>query len=228
MAGKERPAWPGRDLRRPRHGPDEGSGRVNWTAIALVVAVLLGVGAAVYAGFQIGDDKRPPADFARPPRVVVDDPDAVTSPSSSVSGPTEATITPPPRGTTTTRPPVETTTTTRAPKAGAAFEQGVIASTAVLTTGRSFSTNRLRLTVTAGGNLVLQDQGRTVWQTGTTTGVKLVMQNDGHLVLYDARNANVWSSGTDGNPGAVLILRSDGNMVVALDDRVLFETGTGD
>ncbi len=28
---------------------------------------------------------------------------------------------------------------------------------------------------------MLQDQGRTVWHTGTTTGVKLVMQNDGHL-----------------------------------------------
>jgi hypothetical protein len=62
--------------------------------------------------------------------------------------------------------------------------------------------------VTGGGNLVLQDQGRTVWQTGTTSGVKLVMQNDGHLVLYDAGNGTAWSSRTAGNPGAVLILRA--------------------
>jgi hypothetical protein len=82
--------------------------------------------------------------------------------------------------------------------------------------------------VTTGGNLVLQDQGRTVWQTGTTNGVKLVMQNDGHLVLYDANNGTVFSSGTAGNPGAVLILRPDGNMVIALNGRILFETGTGD
>jgi hypothetical protein len=80
---------------------------------------------------------------------------------------------------------------------------------------------------TIGGDLVLQDQGRTVWQTGTTTGVKLVMQNDGHLVLYDAGNGAAWSSGTAGNPGAVLILRADGNMVISLGGRVLFRTGTG-
>jgi hypothetical protein len=98
----------------------------------------------------------------------------------------------------------------------------------VLTTGQSWSTNRLRLTVTGGGDLVLQDQGRTVWRTGTTTGVKLVMQNDGHLVLYDAGNGTAWSSGTAGNPGAVLILRADGNLVIALNGRTLFQTGTGD
>ena len=80
--------------------------------------------------------------------------------------------------------------------------------------------------MTGGGNLVLQDQGRTVRQTGTTSGVKLVMQNDGHLVLYDAGNGTSWSSRTAGNPGAVLILRADGNMVVSLNGRTLFQTRT--
>jgi hypothetical protein len=103
------------------------------------------------------------------------------------------------------------------------WQERVIASTSVLTTGQSWSTNRLRLTVTGGGNLVLQDQGRTVWQTGTTSGVKLVMQNDGHLVLYDARGGTAWSSGTAGHPGAVLILRADGNLVISQNGRILFQ-----
>jgi hypothetical protein len=52
------------------------------------------------------------------------------------------------------------------------------------------------------------------------------MQNDGHLVLYDAGNGTAWSSGTAGNPGAVLILRADGNMVISLNGRTLFQTRT--
>lgn len=83
----------------------------------------------------------------------------------------------------------------------------------------------MRLTLAEGGDLVLRDQGRVVWRAGTTAGVKLVMQNDGHLVLYDARNENVWSSGTAGNPGAVLVLRGRGDMVVSLAGRVLFRAG---
>ena len=98
----------------------------------------------------------------------------------------------------------------------------------MLTTGQSWSTNRLSLTVTTTGDLVLRDRGRTVWRTGMTSGVKLVMQNDGHLVLYDAGNGTAWSSGTAGHPGAVLILRADGAMVIALDGQVLFRAGAGD
>lgn len=48
------------------------------------------------------------------------------------------------------------------------------------------------------------------------------------LVLYDAGNGTAGSSGTEGNPGAVLILRADGNMVISLNGRILFQTATGD
>ena len=55
------------------------------------------------------------------------------------------------------------------------------------------------------------------------------MQNDGHLVLYDAGNGTAWSSGTAGNPGAVLVLRADGDMIISMvNGRTLFSTGTGD
>ncbi|WP_232430423.1 protease pro-enzyme activation domain-containing protein [Burkholderia ubonensis] len=44
---------------------------------------------------------------------------------------------------------------------------------------------------------------------------RLVMQDDGNLVLYNATNgAAVWSSGTNGNAGAYAVFQTDGNFVV--------------
>jgi hypothetical protein len=216
-------------------GRHHGSPRVNWTAIAVVAAALLAIGAAVYVGIRIGQDERRPADVAgpdRPPVVAGGYPSVAVSiapapsPSPTVT-PSARPLSPSARPpATSTRPPTSRPSPTRT--TAPVFQQRIIESTSVLTTGQSWSTNRLSLTVTAGGNLVLKDQGRTVWQTGTTTGVKLVMQNDGHLVLYDAAGGTAFSSGTAGNPGAVLILRADGNMVIALNGRVLFQTGTAD
>jgi hypothetical protein len=245
MAEKDRPAWfgwvadrAGRYLWTPRHSWDEGSQGVSWMAIVVLAAVILGIGAAAYAGLRTGDDERPTANVALPgpalllpgdyPSVAVSvaavpsasAPSAPPSPSIAAS---ERAV-PPPAGR--SRPTEAATTYLPTARTTPVWEERVIASTSVLSTGQSWSTNRLRLTVTEGGNLVLQDQGRTVWQTGTTSGVKLVMQNDGHLVLYDAGNGTAWSSGTAGNPGAVLILRADGNMVISLNGRTLFQTRT--
>ncbi|GAA2638656.1 hypothetical protein [Paractinoplanes durhamensis] len=227
MTVNDRPAWAGLVMRyfwRPRHGQDGESGSIRWIPVAVMATFLLGVGVAAYTGIRDDDDDAslpppPPAavlnvpgDHASIPVYVEPSPSASPSPSPAPSA-----------------RPVTTTTPSPATRSTApVWAEKVIASTSELTTGQSWATNRLKLTVTGGGNLVLQDQGRTVWQTGTTTGVKLVMQNDGHLVLYDAGNAAVFSSGTVGNPGAVLILRADGNMVISLNGRILFQTGTGD
>jgi hypothetical protein len=241
MAEKGRPARPGwvadkavRYLWRPRHGRDGEPRRLNRIAIVVALAVILGVGGATYAVLRNRGTDKSSADVSPPiptfttPDVYPSDPGSVgRSPSDpgSVSPSLSASATSPAR-------PSRSATASKRPSPRPSgvvtpvWGQRVIASTSVLTTGESWSTNRLRLTVTAGGNLVLQDQGRTVWQTGTTTGVKLVMQNDGHLVLYDAHNGTAWSSGTAGNPGAVLILRADGNMVISLNGRILFQTGT--
>jgi surface antigen len=44
---------------------------------------------------------------------------------------------------------------------------------------------------------------------------RLVMQTDGNLVLYQGASA-LWSSGTDGSPGAYAVMQTDGNLVVYL------------
>jgi hypothetical protein len=242
MAAKDRLAWwrwvadrAVRYLWRPRHGHDEDPRGVSWMSLVVVAAVVLGFGAAAYAGYRNGE-KRPSAAVARPTlsRAVPDDiPPVATIPIAPAPSISTYFSTPPsPSGravrpsATASRPVEAATTRPPAARTKAPWEQRVITSTSVLTTGQSWSTNRLRLTVTGGGDLVLQDQGRTVWQTGTTNGVKLVMQNDGHLVLYDANNGTAWSSGTAGNAGAVLVLRAEGTMVIQLNGRILFQADT--
>jgi hypothetical protein len=218
-----------------RHGLDTDVRTTNRMAIALVAAVVTAFAVAAYAGLHHDRDQPPAAGTALPaPSDVVPSagPTGVISLYPSPSATTSAAPTRP--SVPSARPPAPAPAPTGAAPTPAArakapvWQQRIIAATSVLTTGESWSTDRLRLTVTTGGDLVLQDQGRTVWRTGTTTGVKLVMQNDGHLVLYDARNGTAWSSGTAGNPGAVLILRADGDLVISLNGRTLFHTATGD
>ncbi|SNY38255.1 hypothetical protein [Paractinoplanes atraurantiacus] len=215
---------------RRRSNPD-------WPVILLVTAIVLSIAAAVYVGFRLGrDDDRPPAG-ARPAPPAIDglaDPAVPVSVAPAPSSSATPSAPPPLSPSPTSRPPnspspVSPTSPSSAPPtsrppASPVWTERTIASTSAITTGQSWSTNRLALTVTTGGDLVLRDQGRVVWRTGTTTGVKLVMQNDGHLVLYDATGGTAWSSGTAGNPGAVLVLRADGRMVIALGPRILFRS----
>ena len=40
------------------------------------------------------------------------------------------------------------------------------------------------------------------------------MEPDGNLVLHDENNLAMWTSGTDGHPGAWAIMQGDGNFVI--------------
>jgi len=109
------------------------------------------------------------------------------------------------------------------------WQTRVINATAVLRPGQAWTTNRLNFALDRGGNIVLYDQGRLVWNAGTGgKGVDhLVFQNDGHLVLYSTSGTTLWSSHTAGNNGAILVLQNDGNVTLSLNGRVLWQTGTG-
>ena len=79
-----------------------------------------------------------------------------------------------------------------------------------------------------GGNFLLIVGRQVLWSTGTTTGHHVVMQGDGNLVLYDAGNHALWSSGTFGNPGAHLVLTNDGNLIIySASGVVLWQSNTG-
>ncbi|MDH6139168.1 hypothetical protein P3T35_001168 [Kitasatospora sp. GP30] len=69
-----------------------------------------------------------------------------------------------------------------------------------------------------GGNVSTTLTGGSIMRPGDTAYAKytrLVMQADGNLVLYSLKTgAPVWSSKTNGNPGAWATMQSDGNLVV--------------
>ena len=75
-----------------------------------------------------------------------------------------------------------------------------------------------KLLLEASGNLVLIYKGQVLWRSGTaaTGAVRVTMQADGNLVLYNANNGAVWSSQTYGAnfAGGRLLLQSNGNLVL--------------
>ncbi len=52
------------------------------------------------------------------------------------------------------------------------------------------------------------------------------MQTDGNLVLYGPSSSVVWASGTNGHPGARLVIQNDGNLVIYSGSTPLWATGT--
>jgi len=85
------------------------------------------------------------------------------------------------------------------------------------------------LTLQGDGNLVLYQNFKPLWSTGTfgNPGSKLVMQTDGNLVLYSSTGNPLWSTGTSGRNGASLTLQTDGNLVLySSTGNPLWSTGT--
>ncbi|MFD8418275.1 protein kinase [Streptomyces sp. NPDC059466] len=94
--------------------------------------------------------------------------------------------------------------------------------------GKVLRTVRSKLIMQTDGNLVLYDEsGKARWASRTQgPGNTAVFQQDGNLVVYSAQAKPVWASNTQGGAGATLKVLEDGNMVIAIDDRVAWQTGT--
>ncbi|WP_329525740.1 protein kinase domain-containing protein [Streptomyces sp. NBC_01462] len=94
--------------------------------------------------------------------------------------------------------------------------------------GKFVKTVRSRLIMQTDGNLVLYDEsGKARWASRTQgPGNTAVFQADGNLVVYGAQAKPLWASNTQGADGATLKVLEDGNMVIAIDDRIAWQTGT--
>ncbi|MFG2475709.1 protein kinase [Streptomyces fagopyri] len=94
--------------------------------------------------------------------------------------------------------------------------------------GKSVKTVRSQLIMQTDGNLVLYDEsGKARWASRTQgPGNTAVFQGDGNLVVYSAQAKPLWASNTQGADGAALKVLEDGNMVIATDDRIAWQTGT--
>jgi hypothetical protein len=74
---------------------------------------------------------------------------------------------------------------------------------------------RYKMVLQNDGNLVLYSPTRAIWSTRTngSTASYLAMQLDGNLVLYDANNRPLWQSQTNDRGISALVLQQDGNLV---------------
>jgi hypothetical protein len=88
--------------------------------------------------------------------------------------------------------------------------------------------NNVSLALQADGDLVLRCGTTAKWSSGTagTQGQFLVLQGDGHLVLYGPNYAPIWWNGAYGFTGAFLQVQNDGNLVVYTGSTVRWTTGT--
>ncbi|MFF3821258.1 mannose-binding protein [Streptomyces bluensis] len=85
-----------------------------------------------------------------------------------------------------------------------------------LVSGQSWWTNRIRMTMQGDGNLVVYNEDNDpIWAAGVFgENHKVRFQKDGNLVVYTADDRPVWASQTSGHEGAKLVLRADGKVAI--------------
>ncbi|MEU5347815.1 protein kinase [Streptomyces sp. NPDC020766] len=94
--------------------------------------------------------------------------------------------------------------------------------------GESVRTTRTKLAMQQDGNLVITDaKDRPLWAAMTSgAGNTARFQDDGNLVVLNSAGEPVWASQTFGHPGAVMVIQADGNVVIKSGDAVLWAAKT--
>ncbi|MGW1559316.1 polymorphic toxin-type HINT domain-containing protein [Streptomyces sp. NPDC002144] len=101
----------------------------------------------------------------------------------------------------------------------------------VIPSGTSLTSDSVRLTMQADGNLVLSAlaTGKTVWSSGTggNPGAWAKFGTDGNLVVYSTAVAQLWTTGLTATTGATFQVRNDSTAaVVSSGGSVLWKQGT--
>ncbi|MFG2810037.1 mannose-binding protein [Streptomyces massasporeus] len=98
--------------------------------------------------------------------------------------------------------------------------------TSVLEVNQAWTTNRIRMVMQTDGNLVVYNEhGKPTWASMTFgKNHRAIFQTDGNLVIHNGDDRPIWASKTHGNEGAQLVLRADGKVVVRNHGRVIWST----
>ncbi|MGV9549354.1 mannose-binding protein, partial [Streptomyces ardesiacus] len=96
----------------------------------------------------------------------------------------------------------------------------------VLEVNQAWTTNRIRMVMQPDGNLVVyNEKDKPIWASMTFgENHRAIFQGDGNLVIHNGEDRPIWASQTWGKEGAVLILRKDGKVVISHHGTVVWST----
>ncbi|MGW1910837.1 ricin-type beta-trefoil lectin domain protein [Streptomyces sp. NPDC002076] len=102
----------------------------------------------------------------------------------------------------------------------------------VIPSGTSLTSDSVRLTMQADGNLVLSAlaTGKTIWSSGTSgnPGAYAKFGTDGNLVIYTTSGTSKWTTGLTATTSSTFQVRNDSTVAVVASDNstVLWKQGT--
>ncbi|MFJ6806645.1 mannose-binding protein [Streptomyces anulatus] len=101
-----------------------------------------------------------------------------------------------------------------------------VSATSSIGVGQSWATNRIRMTMQQDGNLVVyNEQNKPIWAAMTFgENHRAIFQPDGNLVVHNGDDRAIWASKTHDFGGARLVLRPDAKVVVVHNGRVVWST----
>jgi len=97
-----------------------------------------------------------------------------------------------------------------------------------LPAGQAWSTNRIRMEMQTDGDLVVYDENdKARWSSGTTgSGNEAYLQGDGNFVVLSQDGVSLWHTGTQGHDGAVLCLGADGSVHLIYQNQSIWSADT--
>ncbi|MGP4051760.1 mannose-binding protein [Streptomyces sp. 2A115] len=125
---------------------------------------------------------------------------------------------------TSSSPPEKKPTPKAPPKPNWSTE--TVSAPSVLEVNQAWTTNRIRMVMQADGNLVVyNEKGKPIWASMTFgDNHRAIFQNDGNLVIHNAADRPIWASRSHGNEGAQLVLRADAKVVIVYKGGVVWST----
>ncbi|WP_394814165.1 hypothetical protein [Streptomyces dubilierae] len=101
-----------------------------------------------------------------------------------------------------------------------------VSAVSVLEVNQAWTTNRIRMVMQTDGNLVVyNEKGKPIWASMTFgQNHRAIFQGDGNLVIHNAADRPIWASKSHGHDGAQLVLRADAKVVIVHNGRVVWST----
>ncbi|RPK81285.1 MULTISPECIES: mannose-binding protein [Streptomyces] len=101
-----------------------------------------------------------------------------------------------------------------------------VSATSSIGVGQSWATNRIRMTMQQDGNLVVyNEQNKPIWAAMTFgENHRAIFQPDGNLVIHNGDDRAIWASKTHDFGGARMVLRPDAKVVIVHNGRVVWST----